>query len=207
MYVESRATAHARLALRSDATVRVTVRPRDVLFEPAAVPRAAAGLLFLPGAPVDPIAYAPVARVIAARGYPTAIVFLPRRGLVSAESGGLATRAGEAMRALGAGRWVIAGHSRAGRFYHCWSAVEVRPRSRTPHRGRAGRDCAIGWIPRPSGSVTERSAGAKTGNVSAPPLPALSHRNLTPRSHRRQDFVRPMGDAFARMAESKADPC
>jgi pimeloyl-ACP methyl ester carboxylesterase len=116
MYVESRATAHARLALRSDATVRVTVRPRDVLFEPAAVPRAAAGLLFLPGAPVDPIAYAPVARVIAARGYPTAIVFLPRRGLVSAESGGLATRAGEAMRALGAGRWVIAGHSRGGEF-------------------------------------------------------------------------------------------
>jgi pimeloyl-ACP methyl ester carboxylesterase len=116
MYVESRATAEARLALRSDATVRVTVRPQDALFEPAAVPRAAAGLLFLPGTPVDPIAYAPVARAIAARGYATAIVYLPRRGLASAESRLLATRAGEAMRALGAERWVIAGHSRGGEF-------------------------------------------------------------------------------------------
>ena len=104
MYVQSRATAAARLALRSDATVRVSVRPDDVLFEPSADPRAAAGLLFLPGTPVDPIAYAPIARAIAARGFPTAIVFLPRRGLASAESQRLAARAGEAMRALGAER-------------------------------------------------------------------------------------------------------
>jgi pimeloyl-ACP methyl ester carboxylesterase len=87
-----------------------------VLFEPAAVPRAAAGLLFLPGTPVDPIAYAPVARAIAARGYATAIVFLPRRGLASADSRRLAARAGDAMRALGAERWVVAGHSRGGEF-------------------------------------------------------------------------------------------
>ena len=33
MYVESRATPEARLALRSDGTVRVTVRSDDVLFE------------------------------------------------------------------------------------------------------------------------------------------------------------------------------
>ena len=116
MYAESRATAEARLALRSDATVRVTVRPDDVLFEPAGVPGAAAGLLFLPGTPVDPIAYAPVARAIAARGHATAIVFLPRRGLASADSPRLAARADEAMRALGAKRWVIAGHSRGGEF-------------------------------------------------------------------------------------------
>ena len=116
MYAESRATAEARLALRSDATVRVTIRPDDVLFEPAGVPRAAAGLLFLPGTPVDPIAYAPVARAIAARGYAAAIVFLPRRGLASADSRRMAERAGEAMRALGAERWVIAGHSRGGEF-------------------------------------------------------------------------------------------
>ena len=116
MYVESRATEEARLALHSDATVRVTVRSDDVLFEPAEVQRAAAGLLFLPGTPVDPIAYAPVAKAIAARGHATAIVFLPRRGLASADSSRLADRAGEAMRALGARRWVIAGHSRGGEF-------------------------------------------------------------------------------------------
>ena len=116
MYVQSRATADARLALRSDATVRVTVRSDDVLFEPAAVPLAAAGLLFLPGSPVDPMAYAPIARAIAARGHPTAIVFLPRRGLASAESPRFAARADEAMRALGGKRWVIAGHSRGGEF-------------------------------------------------------------------------------------------
>jgi pimeloyl-ACP methyl ester carboxylesterase len=116
MYVGSRATAEARLALRSDATVRVIVRSDDVLFEPAAVPRAATGLLFLPGTPVDPIAYAPVARAIAARGYATAVVFLPRRGLASADSPRMAARAAETMRALGAERWVIAGHSRGGDF-------------------------------------------------------------------------------------------
>ena len=116
MYVQSRATAEARLALRGDATVRVTVRPDDVLFEPSVVRRGTAGLLFLPGTPVDPIAYAPIARAIAAHGYPAAIVFLPRRGLASAESLRLAVRAGEAMRALGAEHWVIAGHSRGGEF-------------------------------------------------------------------------------------------
>jgi hypothetical protein len=83
MYVESRPTAQARLAMQTDATVRVTVRPQD---EPVAVPRAAAGLLFLPGSPVDPIAYAPLARAIAARGHSTAIVSLPHRGLPSAKS-------------------------------------------------------------------------------------------------------------------------
>jgi pimeloyl-ACP methyl ester carboxylesterase len=110
------ARARTFIALRSDVAVRITIRPEDVLFEPAAVPRAAAGLLFLPGTPVDPIAYAPIARAIAARGYATAIVFLPRRGLASAQSLRLAARAGEAMRALGADRWVIAGHSRGGEF-------------------------------------------------------------------------------------------
>lgn len=116
MYVQSRATWEARLALRSDATVRVTVRSHDVLFEPVAAQRLAAGLLFLPGTPVDPVAYAPLTRAIASRGYPTAIVFLPRRGLASPESSLLATRAEDAMRALGADRWVIAGHSRGGAF-------------------------------------------------------------------------------------------
>lgn len=116
MYVESRPTAQARLAIQTDATVRVTVRPEDMLFEPVAVRRAAAALLFLPGSPVDPIAYAPLARAIAARGHSTAIVSLPYRGLASAKSRHLATRASEAMRALGAQRWVIAGHSRGGEF-------------------------------------------------------------------------------------------
>jgi hypothetical protein len=116
MYVASRATSQARLALRSDETVQVTVRAEDVLFEPLTVRRARAGLLFFPGTPVDPIAYAPLARAIAARGHPTAIVFLPRRGLASAESSGMTARAGAAMRALGAKRWVIAGHSRGGEF-------------------------------------------------------------------------------------------
>jgi poly(3-hydroxybutyrate) depolymerase len=116
LHVESRATAQARLAMQSDGTVRVTVRTQDVLFEPVAVPRAAAGLLFLPGSPVDPIAYAPLAKAIAARGHATAIISLPRRGLASANSALLATRASEAMRALDAERWVIAGHSRGGEF-------------------------------------------------------------------------------------------
>ena len=106
----------ARVAFQSDATVHVAVRSDDVLFEPAAALRRATGLLFFPGTPVDPVAYAPIARAIASRGYPTAIVFLPRRGLALPESDRLATRAEDAMRALGADRWVMAGHSRGGAF-------------------------------------------------------------------------------------------
>jgi pimeloyl-ACP methyl ester carboxylesterase len=116
MYVASRATAEARQALQAGAGVTVTVRSGDVLFEPPAARRARTGLLFLPGTPVDPLAYAPVTRAIAARGYPAAIVFLPRRGLASSESPQFAARAGAAMRALAAERWVIAGHSRGGDF-------------------------------------------------------------------------------------------
>ena len=116
MYAASRATGEARNALRSDAAVRVTVRSDDILFEPAAAHRAAAGLLFLPGTPVDPIAYAPIARAIAERGYATAIVFLPRRGMSSADSRTFASRAEEAMRTVGSKQWVVAGHSRGGEF-------------------------------------------------------------------------------------------
>ena len=116
MYVASRATADAREALRGDAGVTVTVRSGDVLFEPPAARRATTALLFLPGTPVDPLAYAPVTRAIAARGYPAAIVFLPRRGLAPSESPQFASRVDAAMRALAAERWVIAGHSRGGDF-------------------------------------------------------------------------------------------
>jgi pimeloyl-ACP methyl ester carboxylesterase len=115
MYVASGATAEARDALRTDAGVTVTVRADDVLFVPSGQPRTT-GLLFLPGTPVDPIAYAPLTRAIAARGYPTAVVMLPRRGLASSKSPQLAARADAAMRTLGAKRWVVAGHSRGGDF-------------------------------------------------------------------------------------------
>jgi pimeloyl-ACP methyl ester carboxylesterase len=94
----------------------VSEGPEYVLFAPTAEPRNATALLFLPGTPVDPIAYAPIARAIAAGGYATSIVFLPRRGLASAKSKHFAARAEEAMRALNAQRWVVAGHSRGGEF-------------------------------------------------------------------------------------------
>ena len=91
----------------------VTVADRDeaIVFMPAA-PRSS-GLLLLPGCPVDPVAYAPLARRIAEQGYLAMIVKIPYR---CASSSDLAAQLDRRVRALAATspttRWVLAGHSR-----------------------------------------------------------------------------------------------
>ena len=72
------------------------------------------GLLFFPGALVDPAAYAPLARAVAAAGFPVVLVELPRRGAFGgADDPELLGRAQDQMRKPGGPcRWVIAGHSR-----------------------------------------------------------------------------------------------
>jgi pimeloyl-ACP methyl ester carboxylesterase len=72
------------------------------------------GLLFFPGALVDPTAYAPLARAVAAAGHRVTIVELPRRGAFGgANDPILLGRAFEQTRqAGGPGQWVVAGHSR-----------------------------------------------------------------------------------------------
>jgi pimeloyl-ACP methyl ester carboxylesterase len=110
-----RATDEARVALRSDMSV-IALRTPDVMrFRPTdqSAP-ATVGLIFFPGALVDPVAYAPLARAVAAAGFPVTIVALPRRGAFGgADDPALFERAAQEMRRSGAPRrWVIAGHSR-----------------------------------------------------------------------------------------------
>ena len=113
--IASRATSHARAALSSDARVTVVRGSHHWTFEPKAA-SASAGVLFFPGALVDPVAYAPLLRDVASAGYPAILVEVPRRGaLGGADDPAVFDRARTAMRSLrNRVRWVVAGHSRGG---------------------------------------------------------------------------------------------
>lgn len=101
--------------LVSNESVEVVDSPSSIQFLPRR-PRAA-GLIFFPGALVDPTAYAPLVRRTADAGYPAFLVRLPLRGFSTDE----ATRAAgataqELMEAHPGLRWLVAGHSKGGLF-------------------------------------------------------------------------------------------
>ena len=109
-----RASAEAREATRSDGAVTVRRESGIWRFTPAAGARSGPSFVFFPGALVDPVAYAPLARATAAAGFATLIVELPRRGAFGgAESEALWSRV-RALRAEmgGTTEWVVGGHSR-----------------------------------------------------------------------------------------------
>lgn len=100
--------AEALAALESDATVRV-VQGEWLVFEPVGAARPA-GFIFYPGGRVDPRAYAPYARAIAAQGYLTVIVPMPLNLAVLAPG-----RAADVIdRFPEIPRWVVGGHSLGG---------------------------------------------------------------------------------------------
>lgn len=112
-----RATPDAYAALESTSTVNVSAQDGYWRFEPQH--GADAGLLFFPGALVDPVAYAPIARAVAERGHTVLLVQVPRRGAFGgAESAELVARYTRALREAttsgGPTRWVVGGHSRGG---------------------------------------------------------------------------------------------
>jgi hypothetical protein len=95
-------------ALASDAAVQVTM-DRWLVFEPARQ-AAEVGLILYPGGRVDPVAYAPAARAIAAEGYRVVIVPVPLNLAVLAPD-----RASEVMAAYPEVRaWAVGGHSLGG---------------------------------------------------------------------------------------------
>ncbi|HEU4720544.1 MAG TPA: alpha/beta family hydrolase [Gemmatimonadaceae bacterium] len=113
--VAYRAAPEGRAATGSDAAVDVRHGEGYWSFSPAV--RAAAarpGLVFFPGALVDPVAYAPLARAAAVAGFPAFIVELPRRGTMGgADDSELDERLDRALAVRGASRpWIAAGHSR-----------------------------------------------------------------------------------------------
>lgn len=111
-----RATAAAHAALASDSLVVVEETEPGWSFRPG--PRAAAApaanLLFLPGGMVDPTAYAPLAREVAARGHTVVLLRLPWRGAFGQADGpDFVETVRETMDRM-PGPWVLAGHSRGG---------------------------------------------------------------------------------------------
>ena len=110
-----RANAEARAAAVSDAVVASVRDAGTRRFSPAAEATSSSiGLLFFPGALVDPMAYAPLARSVAAAGFPVILVELPRRGAFGgADDPDLLGRVRDLMRKPGGPRrWIVAGHSR-----------------------------------------------------------------------------------------------
>ena len=102
-----------RTALQSDARVTVAAADGYWSFTPQAPARA--GLIFFPGALVDPVAYAPLVHAIADAGYASILVQVPRRGAFGgAEGPEVFDRARNAAARSSARRWVVAGHSRGG---------------------------------------------------------------------------------------------
>jgi dienelactone hydrolase len=110
-----RAGKASHLAMTSDARVTVTAAGSTVSFRPNGA-RKSTGLILYPGAMVDPIAYAPMARRIAESGYPVSILktafrSAPRRADVDdLQRRTLATMAqnGDIK------KWVVGGHSKGG---------------------------------------------------------------------------------------------
>lgn len=108
-----RAQDIARAALESDARVTVTRADGHWAFTPPNP--AVAGLIFFPGALVDPVAYAPLVRAIAGAGYTSLLIEVPRRGAFGgAEGPEVFDRAKAAAARTGIARWIVAGHSRGG---------------------------------------------------------------------------------------------
>lgn len=112
-----RASAAARGAVLTDASVAVRHHDGVWTFAPMQIPAAdVPRLVFFPGALVDPRAYAPLLRAVAAAGFPVYMVELPRRGAFGgAESDELWSRLRTVVESRESPqRWLAAGHSRGG---------------------------------------------------------------------------------------------
>lgn len=115
MFLNMQARGVDDSVMESNASVEVVSDDGMIHFRPRP-DAAASALAFYPGALADPIAYAPLARAIAERGYEVVIVELPLR-MAFRDSDW--QRVAERTRALilddSLGRtWVVGGHSRGG---------------------------------------------------------------------------------------------
>lgn len=135
-FLAYRASDDAKLALVSDDQVEV-IRGEGYWSFTARFggdPRAA-GLLFFPGALVEPAAYAPLARAVLRAGHPVLLVELPRRGAFGGADGAEVEKSEQNRHLLPtATRWVIiegANHSQFG-----WYGFQPGDRSATISRAR-----------------------------------------------------------------------
>ncbi|MEQ1693342.1 MAG: alpha/beta hydrolase [Gemmatimonas sp.] len=113
--VAYRATSDARVAMKSDGQVVVEPDGEVIRFSSVTkTDKVPVGLLFIAGSLVDPVAYAPLARAVAAAGFPVILVKLPRRGAFGgADSPEVLLNALSAIHEdERAWQWLIGGHSR-----------------------------------------------------------------------------------------------
>ncbi len=100
--------------LRSDERISVRAHDDRIGFLPSAA-ATGTGLVFYPGGMVDPLAYAPLARSIAAAGHPVWILKLPLRNApFKSHHEELFAATQQLIAGESAKRWVIAGHSKGG---------------------------------------------------------------------------------------------
>ncbi len=134
------AAPDAVAAMSGDTTVRVETSPTRIVLTPAVAPKA--GLVFLPGAKVDPRAYVPLLTEVSAAGYLVVIVKEPY------DIGFLAT--GEPAKVVaatpGVTRWAVGGHSLGG----VAAGISVSPRD-------SGLSGLLLWASYPLGSLADRT--------------------------------------------------
>jgi len=139
-----------RAALASDAAVTVVDGRREITLLPVST-RRATGVVFYPGAKVDPRAYVRILRPVAAAGFPVVILRLPL-GIAFGDPNG-------ASRAIGANpaveRWIVGGHSLGGTVAARFADAGHRP--------------VVGlllWASYPAGSIAD-APGLQVLSVSA----------------------------------------
>lgn len=160
------AAPEAVAAMSGDATVRVDSSPTRIVLTPASTPRA--GLVFLPGAKVDPRAYVPLLRQVSAAGYLVVVVKEPYDiGFFSVNEPKAVVAAYPEVT-----RWAVGGHSLGG--------VAARP---DPGVGITG---LLLWASYPLGSLADQAglvAASVSGTNDALTTPAdvqASRANLPP---------------------------
>jgi len=111
-----RANSHARELLITTDRVTVVRDAHHWRFTPKMPTSASIGIVFFPGGLVESEAYAPLLHELAASGYPSVLIDLPRRGAFGgADSAEVFIRAHAAMReSKTVTTWVVAGHSLGG---------------------------------------------------------------------------------------------
>lgn len=103
--------ATAVQAMQSDNTIKVTTDSNAIVIEPAHEPIQQIGIIFYPGAKVEPESYAPLARDFATLGYRTIIARMPLNLALLGEN-----RASLLMKRYPDQPFVIGGHSMGGAF-------------------------------------------------------------------------------------------
>ena len=172
-----RASPEAKRGLDSDSLVTVTPSPGVWAFTPRFAGEHRVHVVFLSGALVDPVAYAPLLHQLAAHGYPAYLVALPWRGAFGKADGEEFLDQVRTLMDTIPGTWVIAGHSRGAKI--------AALLSRTPSPRQAGLVLIGSTHPRDFSLAQSRLAVTKlygTADGVAPAAKVLANAALLPPS-------------------------